>query len=250
MQTEEVLDQLAARASDAHERWYVGYHRRRYRFLLERVDALRAATGAPSSGEGLRILDVGPYLQTAVLRARYPEAIVNSAGQADPELDAGGSDHSNPGLEGRAGERHFEVDLNALDDPGRVPALPEHDIAVMAEVIEHLYSAPAVLAQIARWLRPGGHLVLQTPNAVALHKRLRILAGRSPCSVTDHGHIHEFMVGELTDAAAEAGFDVDGVWLRNYFERPGVGGRFWTAVGPVLPPKMRHGITLSLTKRS
>jgi SAM-dependent methyltransferase len=56
------------------------------------------------------------------------------------------------------------------------------DCAVFSEVLEHLhyYYAPAVLAKISRALKPGGVLVLTTPNVASLFRRLRLLLGRQP----------------------------------------------------------------------
>ena len=48
------------------------------------------------------------------------------------------------------------------------------DCAVFTEVLEHhYYYAPAVLAKINRALKPGGTLILTTPNVASLFKRLR-----------------------------------------------------------------------------
>jgi SAM-dependent methyltransferase len=46
------------------------------------------------------------------------------------------------------------------------------DLVILAEVIEHLENHRPVLAEIGRILRPGGHLILTTPNIARLHSRL------------------------------------------------------------------------------
>lgn len=50
------------------------------------------------------------------------------------------------------------------------------DLATMFHVIEHVADPDAVVARIAEWLRPGGRLVIETPNIDALDARL--FAGR------------------------------------------------------------------------
>jgi len=71
---------------------------------------------------------------------------------------------------------NFNADgfLSELDD-GSV------DCVVSTEVLEHLYHHPAgYLAECWRILRPGGLLVLSTPNPCTILRAARLLAGRSP----------------------------------------------------------------------
>jgi SAM-dependent methyltransferase len=46
------------------------------------------------------------------------------------------------------------------------------DLVVLTEVIEHLENHRAALTEMARVLRPGGHLILTTPNIMRLDSRL------------------------------------------------------------------------------
>ncbi len=50
------------------------------------------------------------------------------------------------------------------------------DLATMFHVIEHVADPDAVIGRVAEWLRPGGRLVIETPNVAALDARL--FAGR------------------------------------------------------------------------
>lgn len=54
------------------------------------------------------------------------------------------------------------------------------DLILFASLIEHLYSPAFAVAEMARVLRPGGVLVVEAPNAVALGRRLDALAGDNP----------------------------------------------------------------------
>jgi 2-polyprenyl-3-methyl-5-hydroxy-6-metoxy-1,4-benzoquinol methylase len=56
------------------------------------------------------------------------------------------------------------------------------DCAVFTEVIEHLhyYYVPWVLSEINKSLKPGGYLILTTPNIASLFRRLRLLLGKQP----------------------------------------------------------------------
>jgi SAM-dependent methyltransferase len=223
---EQRFDQLLAGIDDPAQReeWrtYLRYHRRRYATLMRLVAELHPQ----------RVLDVGAMFQTAMLRAGG--ATVDTLGFANPFFPPA------------TGERHIELDLN---DPGR-DGDGSYDLVVMAEVIEHLHTAPRlVLGHLAGWLRPGGALIVQTPNAVALHKRLRMAAGRNPLEPiradrTNPGHFHEYTVGELSEAAAAAGFQVARVRLENYFGA----SRAYAVLGRVLPGSLRHGITMVLRR--
>lgn len=47
------------------------------------------------------------------------------------------------------------------------------DLVMLSEVVEHLPNWMLVVREAARILRPGGHLLLTTPNVQRLHSRLR-----------------------------------------------------------------------------
>jgi len=214
---------------------YLSYHTRRYELLLRLVLRLLAGNDAP------RILNVGPMFETALLRDRVPAATVDTMGFASPLFPPGPD------------ERHIELDLNGAGDSAAPDGDGSYDAIVMAEVIEHLHTAPAiVLRYLAGWLRPGGSLVLQTPNAVALHKRLRMLAGRNPIepireSSDNPGHFHEYTLGELQAAVEGAGLVVEGWDAANYFGTTPA-ARAYAAAGRLLPASLRHGITIWLRR--
>jgi trans-aconitate methyltransferase len=228
-------DVLAARMREPEWAAYRDYHRARFDFLMKAVRAL-----APADGAKLALLDVGPGLQTAMFRRELPRATVNTMGFADRLIAP------------RAGERHFELNLDeAVRGESPYSAAP-HDVIVMAEVIEHLtVPADAVLRFLSAWLAPKGTLIVQTPNAVALHKRLRMLAGRNPYqpirpSRTNPGHFHEYTLEELSAAARAAGLEPVRVERVNYFTYGGRLGRAYVRAGPVMPPTLRHGMTMWL----
>ncbi|MCX2922861.1 class I SAM-dependent methyltransferase [Streptomyces sp. NEAU-W12] len=54
------------------------------------------------------------------------------------------------------------------------------DAVLFSEVIEHLVDPDAALEEIHRVLRPGGHLMLSTPNLAAWYNRALLLAGVQP----------------------------------------------------------------------
>jgi Methyltransferase domain len=226
----------------AVERDYLALHRERYAFLAAVVDPFvreaTARTGAPT-----RILDVGAHFQTEMFRRMYPDALVNTLGFAHDLVTP------------RSGELHFEVDLNDVLEPARCPEPEPHDIVVMAEVIEHLYTSPVtVLRYIARWLEVDGKLLIQTPNAVSLNRRIRLLTGRNPYEMiresrVNPGHFHEYTVSELRDVARDIGLEVESASLHNYFASETNRAAVNDLLSRVLPPSFRRGITMCLSKR-
>ncbi|RDH81212.1 MAG: hypothetical protein DIZ80_13985 [endosymbiont of Galathealinum brachiosum] len=52
------------------------------------------------------------------------------------------------------------------------------DVITMFEVIEHMTNVPKILNEINRILKPGGKLIISTPNAVKFKNRIKTLLGR------------------------------------------------------------------------
>jgi hypothetical protein len=217
----------------------LAFHSRRWVILLKHVDALVEA--ARARGGPLRILDIGPSLQTDVLRHNYPDIPVDTLNLSDD------------GRTPRPQDVHFQYDLNDLYDSERWPRIGPYDVIVMCEVIEHLYTgASTVFAGLASIVKPNGSLFLQTPNAAALHKRIQLAAGRNPYMSleeerTDPPHFHEFTVGELAEAARHGGWHVAGVETHNGFSRHTLLSDVYNRVCSVLPGALRAGISTTLT---
>jgi 2-polyprenyl-3-methyl-5-hydroxy-6-metoxy-1,4-benzoquinol methylase len=118
-----------------------------------------------------------------------------------------------------------------------VPIAPDSvDVAFAGDVIEHLAGSPRpFLAEIARVIKPGGAIVLTTPNAVRLPVRLRVALGHSnwpPVAqyianqkdVTAHlGHHHEYTSDELQFVLKDAGYTEIAVrCFEDTLARPGI----------------------------
>ncbi|UCE84693.1 MAG: class I SAM-dependent methyltransferase, partial [Deltaproteobacteria bacterium] len=76
----------------------------------------------------------------------------------------------------RAGWRSLAGDLNH-PLPFRDGCL---DGATLLEVIEHIVRAEDLVAELARVIRPGGWLIVTTPNVVHVRYRWRALTGHPP----------------------------------------------------------------------
>jgi SAM-dependent methyltransferase len=212
---------------------YFRIHARRYETLLAKVKEL-----AP---ERPRILDVGQAYEAERLRA-LPGAVVDTLGFGDQRFPP------------REGERHIPFDLKAADQLETWPEPDGYDVVVCAEVIEHLPVSPLpALRFLGSALRPGGWLVLQTPNAARAANRLRLLAGRNPFEelrddLVSPGHIREYTVDEVVELGRAAGLEPGGWLTANYFETGSRGNAIARRLGPLVPRRLRAGITAWLQR--
>ncbi|MEA2387811.1 MAG: hypothetical protein QOG41_584 [Thermoleophilaceae bacterium] len=180
-----------------------------------------------------RLLDVGAGFQTVLFRDLLGPEAVDVLGLWVPRFappDGAGA--------------HLVFDLNEDGWPEAGP----FDAVVAAEVIEHLFLGPAtILRRLAAYLGPGGHLVVQTPNAAAVHKRIRLLCGRAPYGPmpedrSGDAHVREYTLAELEQAGRDAGLEPVDAEAASYF------GRVPALADRMLPPRLRLGLTVTFRR--
>jgi 2-polyprenyl-6-hydroxyphenyl methylase/3-demethylubiquinone-9 3-methyltransferase len=98
---------------------------------------------------------------------------------------------------------------------GNILALPpvQHDLVLATEIIEHVAHPDHLLSQLVRFIRPGGYLVLTTPNGAYLGNRLPRFSDFDDTSAFEarqfrpdaDGHIFLLSPDELCDLAHQAG---------------------------------------------
>ena len=81
------------------------------------------------------------------------------------------------------------------------------DLAVMDNVIEHISEPVVHLRAVEQLLRPGGRLVLITPNMESGH--FRLLGSRWTPELAPHVHLFLFTAAALSTLARTAGFEVE-----------------------------------------
>ena len=79
------------------------------------------------------------------------------------------------------------------------PFAREFDLLIAAEVIEHVVDTDAFLANCAAVLRPGGTLILTTPNLLFGVNRLRMLIGKTPRFAYAGYHVRMFVWDDLRE---------------------------------------------------
>jgi SAM-dependent methyltransferase len=120
-----------------------------------------------------------------------------------------------------------------VEPPGLPLADQIADVVIMSELIEHLLDTDSALEEVLRVLRPGGSLLLSTPNLAAWYNRglvalgvqpvfsevsLRGVYGRPGSQVA--GHLHLFTRRALVQLLAARGFDCVQVTGARYHDVP------------------------------
>ena len=217
---------------EADQRAYLAFHAERYAFALGLVRRLASSIAAP------RLLDVGPSFQTHLFRTMLDGGEVVTLGDA----------HSGNHPDFRC---DMIYDLNDCSAPPAADAVGRFDIVTMLEVIEHLHVAPErALAFLAKFLKPGGRLVVQTPNAVRLPNRIAMLGGRNPFEMLREptappGHFREYTLAELRRLGAHAGLAVVEERSRSYWRnKRSAAVALYRAAAPLMPATWRQGITM------
>jgi SAM-dependent methyltransferase len=125
------------------------------------------------------------------------------------------------------GERYeFQfANVNAERDPFPF-ASASFDLVLLCEILEHLLIDPShLLSEIHRVLRPGGTLLLSTPNVVRCENLARMVRGDNVYD-TYHGngiygrHNREYAPGEVRLLLEANSFQVERLELENVYEAP------------------------------
>ena len=210
----DILDYYRGKSefSDAVCQEYTSFHAKRVAYILQLVNdyVLPLQSKIPSP---VTMCDIGPnYLLTEQLRRYFPEIIINTLG------------FDNWKGRPRYKSEHFECDLNDTYF-GIKREFPTHDIVIMSEVIEHLYTAPRqVIEFIKTLMKPEGILIITTPNAVMIDKRMEILSGRNPYEKIrenriDPGHFREYTLSELIEVGEKCSLRVERAYFHNFYHK-------------------------------
>ncbi len=215
MQTNEIIQYFANKISDEAGQKYLSIHAKRYSILLGVLKSLRNNIEQGS----ITILDIGPSFFTELLYTNFPNDRILTLGFTHPESTGG---HLPKGISIRQ-DNFINFNLNNAQVKKDWINLPHFSIVVIAEVIEHLYTAPTLVLDFLRtFLDKDGYCVLQTPNAVSLDKRLRMLSGSNPFELIrennqNPGHFREYTKKDILTIAKKSKFQITNLFCSNYF---------------------------------
>jgi 2-polyprenyl-3-methyl-5-hydroxy-6-metoxy-1,4-benzoquinol methylase len=114
---------------------------------------------------------------------------------------------------GRAAERWCEQVLVGDVERMELPLEPaSFDLVLCGDIVEHLRDPQATLAKLRPLLKPGGRLVLSTPNVANWAIRLSLLFGRfryTERGILDRTHAHFFTRSTLREAIEASGYRIE-----------------------------------------
>lgn len=217
---------------------YWRLHRRRFEWIGKFVEQSLERISNPA------VLDIGNSYQTLLVKKLLPYSSLDTLGYFDHRFPAG------------EGSVHLEMDLNDAYYPERWPDNPRngYDFIIFAEVIEHLYTSPEqVLSFLKQLLKPGGVILLQTPNAAALKKRLKLLWGKNPYELirTDRGnpgHFRELTLVDLRRYAKACGLEVESVRMDSDLIDGKPFDRICDRISRYFPGGLKGGISMALKR--
>ena len=207
-------------AENASARDYVNTH-------ITRLAKTLAIT--PPGAADKAVLEMGSYLQiTPALKTRLGYGEVRGCYYGE----LGSVDRKS--VRSEDGET-FECDVDLFDaEKDRFPYADEaFDTVLCCELIEHLPTDPMhMMSEINRILKPGGHLVLTTPNIVSMRAISAILQGyhpgffpayirpAEPGAEVEARHAREYAPREITYLFRDAGFETALLETGEFLDEP------------------------------
>lgn len=198
--------------SDKYDKFYCGNSPLRFgapdipinRFPRDRTEAITAVEGG-----GDTLMDVG--CGDGGLLYRFRDRFINLVGL---EYSSARLDQAKVNLSGLP----FRAVLGSAENLDMIES-NSIDRIVSADVIEHIPDVYLATQELFRVLKPGGIIVINTPNIAFIKKRALLLIGRFPSTsqkneglgsdvLFDGGHLHYFTFRSLRLLLERAGFEM------------------------------------------
>lgn len=108
------------------------------------------------------------------------------------------------------------------------------DLIFFLEAIEHVFEPDKVFNNLYKSLKPGGYLVISTPNYAKFNLRIKMLFGIIPEKYTSgNHHVSLFSVDFLKQRLKFHGFEIDAE--NNLFQMESLGKLFRKFLKPLFP---------------
>lgn len=194
-------------------------------YLADALERFRTTMALlPELPPGATVLELGsnPYFLTRLLRERGLEVTSANWFGADSGFHGRGEQVvTESGIPHAYRFDHFNIEEDRFpyDDAS-------FDLVLFCEILEHLPANPIhALCEINRVVRPGGTVVITTPNASRLDNLLRISRGDNVYEqLSGYGtygrHNREYTVDELRLLLHEVGFEVQQVMAADIGHSP------------------------------
>ena len=195
-------------------------------YAEEDCDRFLYTLGLVPEGKRLDTLEIGsnPYFTTVLLK-QFRDVALTLTNYTDGEVETRSEPLAFRDLTGAQHAEHVSY-INVNVEEQRLPlADASFDLVLFCEVLEHMTNDPlAALTELSRVLRPGGHLILTTPNVARLENVARLAGGLNVYDpYSGYGpygrHNREYTVDELSRLMTSLGFVAEEVFTADVHPR-------------------------------
>ncbi len=219
------------------QKLYLTIHAKRFEVVLSLIQNINFN----------KVLDIGPSFLSELLYQKFKK------------------DLNLLGFDGNQSIGGHLPDLNIFEKVNFIPQdlnfwnyshnqISNFDLIICGEVLEHLYTSPSILFQnFNQSLNKNGYLIIQTPNAVALRKRMKMLMEMNPFEIPrenlrNPGHYREYTSKELIILGETNGFYIEKIIMDEYFQYPSNLSILYRKFKKFIPKSLRTGITIVFKK--
>jgi len=160
-----------------------------------------------------------------------------------------------------AKRNHHDIQFISFDASNIFPIDDNSfDVVIATELIEHLIDDELFLNECYRILRPGGRLMLTTPNFTFIRNRIWLLFGRY---VDEYTHIHKYTFRNVRKIIKASGFRIlmekgivydlgKDMFIKNFFAhfKYSYQNPLWFFLESILPKRLRSNIFIIGVKPS
>lgn len=129
-----------------------------------------------------------------------------TASLKEKEVDSIGVDIAEPAEVTAPFLNYYQVDLNNFK---KLNFKREFDYIILADVLEHLNSAPGLLRHVSQFLKPEGKIIISLPNISIWFYRISLLIGRfnyGEKGILDEGHLRFYTLDTARKLINRSGY--------------------------------------------